>query len=60
MGALLLSAGRQGYIYAVVIFLASKLFGFIGVIYAQSVADMLTTVLAFILFQKLVAKELQE
>lgn len=60
MGALLLSAGRQGYIYAVVIFLASKLFGFNGVIYAQSVADMLTTVLAFILFQKLVAKELQE
>ncbi len=60
MGALLLSAGRQGYIYAVVIFLASKLFGFNGVIYAQSVADMLTTVLAFFLFQKLVAKELQE
>ena len=60
MGALLLSAGRQGYIYAVVIFLASKLFGFNGVIYAQSVADMLTTVLAFILFQTLVAQELQE
>ncbi len=60
MGALLLSAGRQGYIYAVVIFLASKLFGFNGVIYAQSVADMLTTVLAFFLFQTLVAQELQE
>ena len=60
MGALLLSAGRQGYIYATVLFLASKMFGFTGVIYAQTVSEILTTVLAFVLFQSLVAKELQE
>jgi len=60
MGALLLSAGRQGYIYATVLFLASKMFGFTGVIYAQTVSEIVTTVLAFVLFQGLVAKELQD
>ncbi|MBR4162252.1 MAG: MATE family efflux transporter, partial [Solobacterium sp.] len=60
MGALLLSAGRQGYIYATVLFLASKMFGFTGVIYAQTVSEILTTILAFVLFQNLVAKELQD
>ena len=57
-GALLLSAGRQGYIYAAVIFLASSLFGYNGVIFSQSVADMLTAVLAFVLYKAILGREL--
>lgn len=57
-GALALSAGRQGYIYALVLILASTLFGYIGVVSAQPVADVLTAGLAFILYQKLIASEL--
>jgi len=36
------------------------MFGFTGVIYAQTVSEIVTTVLAFVLFQGLVAKELQD
>ena len=58
-GALLLSAGRQGYIYAVIIFLASRIAGYNGILFAQPVSDLLTAVLAFILFRKLLSSELQ-
>lgn len=57
-GAFLLSAGRQGYIYAAVIMIASSLFGYYGVISAQAVSDVLTAGLAFILYQKLLGSEL--
>ncbi len=59
-GALLLSAGRQGYIYAVVLFAASALFGYNGVIAAQPAADCLTAVLAFILFRLYLGNELSD
>ena len=58
-GALLLSAGRQGYIYFIVIFLLSALFGYTGVIFAQSVSDILTSILAFFLFRFILSAELQ-
>lgn len=57
-GAFLLSAGRQGYIYAAVILIASSLFGYYGVISAQAVSDILTAGLAFILYKKLLGNEL--
>ena len=57
-GALALSAARQGYIYAAMLFLLSALFGYTGVITAQPAADVLTAVLAYILYQKLIAGEL--
>ena len=57
-GAFLLSAGRQGYIYAAVILIASSLFGYYGVISAQAVSDVLTAGLAFILYKKLLGNEL--
>ena len=57
-GALLLSAGRQGYIYATVIVIASALFGYNGVICAQAVSDMITAGLAFVLYRIMLAKEL--
>ena len=57
-GALALSAGRQGYVYAVCLFALSKLFGYTGVVAAQPAADALTAVLAFFLFRKLLGSEL--
>lgn len=57
-GAFLLSAGRQGYIYAIVIFLLSALFGYYGVLYAQAVSDVFTAILAFVLFSRILKSEL--
>ena len=51
-GALILSAGRQGVIFAIVIFCASKFAGFSGVIASQPLSDFLTALVAvLILFQ---------
>ena len=50
-GALALSAGRQGYIYACALFVLSALFGYSGVIAAQPAADILCSVLAFVLLK---------
>ncbi|MDE7232015.1 MAG: MATE family efflux transporter, partial [Lachnospiraceae bacterium] len=51
-GAFLLSASRQGVIFAIVILLASRLFGYTGVLLSQAVSDMLTAGLAAILLCK--------
>lgn len=59
-GALALSAGRQGYIYAVMLFALSAMLGYRGVIAAQPAADILTAVLAYAIFQKIMAPELAE
>ena len=59
-GALALSAGRQGYIYAVMLFALSAMFGYRGVMAAQPAADILTAVLAYAIFQKIMAPELAE
>ncbi|MBQ9823411.1 MAG: MATE family efflux transporter [Solobacterium sp.] len=58
-GALALSAGRQGYIYACVLFVLSALFRYPGVVAAQPVADVLTAALAFVLL-KTVLKDFLE
>ncbi len=58
LGAFLLSAGRQGYIYAAVIVTLSALLGYTGVLYAQAVSDFLTAILAFILFSRMLKPEL--
>ena len=50
-GALALSAGRQGYIYACALFVLSALFGYSGVIAAQPAADVLCSILAFVLLK---------
>ncbi len=60
LGAFLLSAGRQGYVYLIVIVAASSLFGYNGVISAQPAADVITALLAFLLFRYMLAGELQE
>lgn len=60
LGAFLLSAGRQGYVYLIVIVAASSLFGYNGVISAQPAADAITALLAFLLFRYMLADELKE
>lgn len=59
-GAFLLSASRQGIIFAVVIFTVSRLFGYTGVLMSQPVSDILTALLAVGLFLGSVYKELKE
>ena len=58
LGALLLSAGRQGYIYAAALILLSSLFGYNGVIAAQPAADILAALLAVFLYRKMLKREL--
>lgn len=56
--ALILSAGRQGVFYAVIIVLLSTMFGYNGVILAQATSDIFTAFVAFILLKNTLLKEL--
>lgn len=48
-GAFILSVSRQGVIFAIVILLASRMYGYTGVLLSQAVSDILTAGLAVIL-----------
>ncbi|KFI51823.1 MATE family efflux transporter [Bifidobacterium biavatii] len=50
LGAFVLSISRQGVILAVTLFAGSRIAGYAGVIAAQALADLLTAVLAIVLF----------
>ncbi len=52
MPTLALTLSRQGIIYAICIFALRAVFGFHGVICAQAVSDVLTTLLALVLFAR--------
>ena len=56
-GAMILSAGRQGVIFAIVIFCASKLAGFSVVIASQPVSDFLTALVAVMILLQWKKKE---
>ena len=58
-GAFFLSVSRQGVIFAIVIVTASQLFGYMGVLASQAVADALTAVLAVGWFWQSVYKEIR-
>ena len=53
-GALIMAVSRQGIIFAAVIVLLAWLFGLQGVILAQPVADILTFLIGFGLYRRLV------
>lgn len=53
-GALIMAISRQGIIFAIVIVLLAWLFGLQGVILAQPVADMVTFLIGFGLYRRLV------
>ncbi|KRM19518.1 na+ driven multidrug efflux pump [Ligilactobacillus hayakitensis DSM 18933 = JCM 14209] len=54
LGALTMSIARQGIVFLAVISLFSPLFGYHGVVWSQPVADVITFVIGFVIFKKLV------
>lgn len=56
VGAFLLSVSRQGVLFAIVLLAASKAFAYQGVLMAQPVSDLLTAVMAVILFEILIRR----
>lgn len=56
--ALILSAGRQGIFYAILIFILHALLGYTGVIYAQAASDIFTAIVAYLLLKNTLLKEL--
>lgn len=56
VGAFLLSVSRQGVLFAVVLLVASKAFAYQGVLMAQAVSDLLTAVMAVILYVILIRR----
>lgn len=59
-GAFILSISRQGIVFIIVIFTASKLAGYNGVIASQAIADLITAAIAGVLFYKNLYKELNK
>lgn len=57
--AFLLSISRQGVIFAIVLTIASHTVGYQGILLSQAISDLLTAVLAIILYRTSVAKELR-
>jgi putative MATE family efflux protein len=58
-GALAISVSRQGILFALLLPLLAHMFGLTGILMTQPVSDVLTSILALILFQCTVAKELK-
>ena len=59
LSAFILSACRQGIIYLPVIMITSKIFGLNGVISAQVISDIFTTVVAFFIFSNSLLKDIR-
>lgn len=59
LGAFILSISRQGVIFAIVIFTASKLLGYEGVIASQAISDLITAIIAVVLFYSGLHKEIK-
>jgi Na+-driven multidrug efflux pump len=57
-GAFVLSACRQGIVFLPVMIVLSLMMGLNGVISAQFVSDIFTTVVAFVLFKVFLWKEI--
>ena len=49
--ALLLSIGRQGIVFAIFLLLLSNIFGYYGIISSQMIADIITAIIALILYK---------
>ncbi len=60
LGAFLLSVSRQGVLFAVILVLASQVFGYYGILASQAMSDLTTAVLAVVLYRKLLGAELRD
>ena len=49
--ALLLSIGRQGIVFAISLLLLSNIFGYYGIISSQMIADIITAIIALVLYK---------
>ena len=49
--ALLLSIGRQGIVFAICLLLLSNIFGYYGIISSQMIADIITAIIALVLYK---------
>lgn len=58
--ALILSAGRQGVFFAIILVILSHIIGYQGVIHAQPVSDVCTSAVAILLLRKTLLPELKE
>ncbi|MDE5717534.1 MAG: MATE family efflux transporter, partial [Lachnospiraceae bacterium] len=58
VGAFLLSVSRQGVLFAAVLLIASRVFHYNGVLMAQAVSDLLTAILAVVLFDILIRRKM--
>ena len=57
VGSFILSISRQGIIFLVILITAYNTLGYMGIIVSQAAADMVTAVIALILFKSQVYKE---
>lgn len=57
--SLVLSISRQGVVFVLVLFLASRLAGYYGIIASQAIADLLTAVMAVLLYRMGLRKTLR-
>lgn len=51
LGALIMAISRQGVIFLAVIVLAHHLFGYLGVVFAQPVADVVTCLIGYLIYR---------
>ena len=49
--ALLLSIDRQGIVFAICLLLLSNIFGYYGIISSQMIADIITAIIALVLYK---------
>ncbi len=59
MGSFVLSISRQGIVFFVVLAAAYYTAGYMGIVAAQAIADIITAIIAVILFRKQLYKEFQ-
>ena len=56
-GSFPLSISRQGVVFVIVLFIASRTAGYIGILASQAVSDLITAVIAVVLFKVMLQKE---
>ncbi len=56
MGAFILSASRQGVLFAIILIVLSKLFGYYGVLVSQALSDFFTALIGLLLYRKLLGE----
>ncbi len=59
MGSFVLSISRQGIVFFIVLAVAYYTAGYMGIVAAQAIADVITAIIAVILFRKQLYKEFQ-